>query len=1416
MGDIDTDRLSVEELQTNTEVADRKQLLDDFKTATVDYRLCPNRVWAVAKDDLPRLLPNCKLEFRMPSTTTDAGVDDADHHSSCTFEFCELSQRDFTAVQQRHECLDKDNCRPLGGLFSRVVLEDACIKGLSTVWALDGVDMLKAPRPYMAISHVWSDGTGTGTWKAGQVNECLYQFFHSIAERFGCEGIWWDTICIPEEKKARQNAIHRIQNNYQGAAITLIHDCFLRKWPWDPETACFGILMSPWFSRGWTALELAKSRKVKVIFQGKYGPVIKDLDQDILAGEGHSTTPRELASSIIHHLRKDIRDLKGLLMALGSRSTSWPKDRAIISALMLDIKPGKTQQDTYQRILMAIGRLAPGNLFHNSATMSNGFEWCSASPWSMPLDPATPSLEILDDGDLMGSWRISSVDASLESCFSSGGTHRLIEQRVRHALQSRKDCQLLAEVDKTTIGRALVVTPIIKAPSEALYGTQRYELVGGVYLHPPLRVDKWKKLKIRLAGDVSGKSKVWRAGDEMSLHQSAKTLHQAALTGDMVAFKRLMGAGEQQFPDELGQLPIHIAAERGNLEMVKCLAALPKSRGKCQRGQTAMHRGAWGGSVEVVQLLAHHGFNVSLEDDQGNSPLHIAAELGNEAIVGFLVTQDSVQDGDMNNKPSPLHYAAMSGGFNSVRCLVDAKASKQGRDGFGWTPLHYAAGSGDLDVVRLLLSGLEGGKKGIDDYVNCKDTTHGWTPLHFAAMSGSHDMVDLLVDLGADQNVKDGKGWAPRHFADMNQSQLVFPRLADQEPDLGSICRDLDNITPLHCLAINMRQGSVRTLVKRAAELSWLSKGNRSNIWSPLLLAVEQRLELALPRLLRFTEQDQMAMRSLMGTLIETAIKRKYTDVLRHLICTQYMQGQDPQELLSLAVECGHTGAVELLLNDGGASAKPDQRLLHLASHLGKDKIAKILLSKGAYVDGIVDGRSPLSVAAESGHATLVKLLLDQGAHIDLPANDDARKTPLAYAAANGELAAVQVLLQGKAAIEGCKPVATPLCHAAENGHEAVVRLLLEKGAMIETPAAYYSCEYAEGEELGTPLALAARGGHITIMKMLLRRGAKVGGYQEISTRGPCYGVPLSLASEKGQVEAVQLLISEGAKEHLPGLFFECEDPLVSKHADKWTRPKYPPPLSRAIQNGHVPVVEFLLKQGAADDDGYIVQSAMAEAVLSGRRDMIKLFFDKGAVVRGSRFLPTASMRNLYPPLHVAVEVGACEIAEQLISLGANVDATSDIGVTALEAACTQGHENMVKLLLENKAALDSYTSLGFLQGALKTRHYGIAELLARKVNKADVALLELDLRFELLAACRGGHFRLLGLLLRHPAYRGDWALDLRQAAVLSRHEAIVDRLLWLRAMDINSIDYLGKTALLGDGDSLNLSMSVLNLNLHR
>src|SRR5262249_50839957 len=152
--------------------------------------------------------------------------------------------------------------------FDPAVLDGAVDGGLPTAWGIDTGSMIEPPQPFMAISHVWSDGTGAGAWQPGLVNECLYRFFRTIAEQFHCSGIWWDTICIPISKAARSKAIVSMNRNYQDARITLVHDCFIREWEWfSPEVACFAIVMSPWFSRGWTALELASSRKVKFIFK---------------------------------------------------------------------------------------------------------------------------------------------------------------------------------------------------------------------------------------------------------------------------------------------------------------------------------------------------------------------------------------------------------------------------------------------------------------------------------------------------------------------------------------------------------------------------------------------------------------------------------------------------------------------------------------------------------------------------------------------------------------------------------------------------------------------------------------------------------------------------------------------------------------------------------------------------------------------------------------------------------------------------------------------------------------------------------------------------------------------------------------------------------------------------------------------
>jgi Heterokaryon incompatibility protein (HET) len=222
--------------------------MEAVKRATRYFNLCPNRVWAVA-----RSLPEGKqsLPLLIPLTEEKGKIEGHKGHSQCTFDFCEYSRLDFTLVAQRHErpSCDIYPCKRLQ--FPKDKLEEAANAGSPTAWNLDRESMIEPPQRFMAISHVWSDGTGTGAWLEGEANECLYTFFEGIAKQFECEGIWWDTICIPKEKAARSKAINKIQSNYEDARITLVHDCFLREWEWvDAETACFAIIMSPWFSRG--------------------------------------------------------------------------------------------------------------------------------------------------------------------------------------------------------------------------------------------------------------------------------------------------------------------------------------------------------------------------------------------------------------------------------------------------------------------------------------------------------------------------------------------------------------------------------------------------------------------------------------------------------------------------------------------------------------------------------------------------------------------------------------------------------------------------------------------------------------------------------------------------------------------------------------------------------------------------------------------------------------------------------------------------------------------------------------------------------------------------------------------------------------------------------------------------------------
>ena len=158
------------------------------------------------------------------------------------------------------------------------------------------------------------------------------------------------------------------------------------------------------------------------------------------------------------------------------------------------------------------------------------------------------------------------------------------------------------------------------------------------------------------------------------------------------------------------------------------------------------------------------------------------------------------------------------------------------------------------------------------------------------------------------------------------------------------------------------------------------------------------------------------------------------------------------------------------------------------AAKAGKCEIFRQLIPFLDVASDIRDesGKSPIYFAAENGDSAMLQLLLEE-TRIDPGKADKSGKYPLLKAAENGHDNAVTVLLQSKRVNVNCKSDQyfgwTPLCCAARNNHTKVVKTLLELGrAEADCPDDYQR----------TPLSWACGNGCTDVVKLLLRYSRKV------------------------------------------------------------------------------------------------------------------------------------------------------------------------------------------------------------------------------------------------------------------------------------------------------------------------------------
>ena len=440
----------------------------------MELGLCQKRIWEVIKyshDGDMELVPLVRALEHLPQLRHKG-------HESCSAGFCEDASKNYTSVTQLHKCLNPWYCVTTNEEMFNQRLLVAALNGntMTTAWSLDGMSLVAQDMGYLAVSHVWSDGTGVGAWRAGQVNKCLWDFFVAMAENRECDGVWWDTVCIPQDKAARSIALNNMHHNYSAAKCTVVHDSYLAGIEWKSDgSPCIALVLSPWFTRGWTALELLLSKRVFILFRQGDRYTLKDLDQEVLAQHRILNSHAHwIATEAVERLRprhsNSFWSAGDLLSVLRARCTSWSRDQSIIAGLMCGLTDHGTlsEQQITKKILVKLKQIDPNSLLHGLPTMTEPqFSWCPPRFVDIPFDRrhiADFWVSVGDDGIVSGLWNIlyfseTHVEKGMIRPFRGDFS---VRTQVQWALQKPEECVILT--CKSSGSQGLLVR--LKADSE--------------------------------------------------------------------------------------------------------------------------------------------------------------------------------------------------------------------------------------------------------------------------------------------------------------------------------------------------------------------------------------------------------------------------------------------------------------------------------------------------------------------------------------------------------------------------------------------------------------------------------------------------------------------------------------------------------------------------------------------------------------------------------------------------------------------------------------------------------------------------------------------------------------------------------------------------------------------------------------
>uniref|UniRef100_A0A0A9Z7P8 Ankyrin-1 n=3 Tax=Lygus hesperus TaxID=30085 RepID=A0A0A9Z7P8_LYGHE len=572
----------------------------------------------------------------------------------------------------------------------------------------------------------------------------------------------------------------------------------------------------------------------------------------------------------------------------------------------------------------------------------------------------------------------------------------------------------------------------------------------------------------------------------------------------------------------LNYIPYLYAVLEGHQDIVELMVTSTNINHVESLGYTALHCSCKHGYTGIVRYLLGKGAEVNAKANNGRTSLHIAVLNGFREIINLLLKKGaSINDADSFGN-TPLHYAAMVGQAKVVEMLIQRGALINKVNEDGWTPLHMACSSGSIECASLLVN------KGCSVNASSKGEA---TPLLMSVESNNINIVKFLIKQKVKFDNNALRQAVLSGFADILElllvsfpnnsrvTELLWPAVIKRHPeiikilvkrgaDVNAICIETSQ-RPLH-FAVFM---GYYEIIKLLLDLGADPNGRSSNGDIPLHLASESgHLETVVALLTNISQ-----------------------------ISAKDSEGRTP---LGIAVANGHANIVGLFLNKDKTinncfHTKQLTPLLHLAARYGKTEVVKLLVQKGADINGkTYNGWKAIHVAAYGGFADIVEFFLLRG--ISLYDSTENGDNLLHYVAkGSGDRLSVAKLLVSNKRMDlnrcndsGCSPL-----HSAvvASNDITLIKFFLENGS-------YYDVKTNEGEGMkdianSFPIRLIfhsvqqlfteGKRGNLSLVKNSIREGAVVNAKNERNE------TPLLCATWKGNANVVIELLTSGANPDL-------------------------------------------------------------------------------------------------------------------------------------------------------------------------------------------------------------------------------------------------------------------------------------------